>query len=195
MTSKYIFFTIYFIHELFCLSVTPYHELDIDKSQKYKKVDMNEDNTLYIVSKDTISGVFTYDMDSPVPLNLSFGFSDSKDSLPASFEEGHTENITVWKTEQGYNYFFSYSIQIKNDNRYVFLKISCVNDTTCIDGDDHINVKLNPEYSWKITLIVLFVYIIIIGAIIAICYFARNCLTKCCNFMDKKPEEEENNSV
>ena len=198
MTSKYILFTIYFIQELFCLSLAPYHELDIDQSQKYKKVDMNEENTLYIVSKDTISGVFTYDMESPVPLNLSYGFSDNKDSLPSSFDKGHNENVTARKTEQGYNYFFSYSIKIKNDDRYVFIKIACINDTMCIDGDEYINIKLVPEYTWKVVLIVLFVYLIIIGGIICVCYFARNCLTKCCNFMDRKnekEEEEQNNAL
>ena len=144
------------------------------------------DNTLYLFSKNTISGTFTYDIDSPVALNLSFSKSASIDSNPSSlsFEEGHNENITNWKTDKGYKYFFSIPVLISDDDTYTFIKIKCSNDNDCIQPGDNISVKLVGNYTWKISIFILFYFLILLGVIFSTCYFARNCLTKCCNFRE-----------
>ena len=108
MNSKYLLLTLYFFSELlFCLNISPYPELEIDKPKQFKKDDLNEGNTLYAFSKNSVTGVFVYDIDSPVPLTLGYATSDNKDTLPTLFDSHHNENITQWKTSQGYNYFFS----------------------------------------------------------------------------------------
>ena len=191
MNSKYLLLTLFFFSELlFCLNKLPYPELEIDKPQQFKKEDMDKDSTLFVVSKNSITGIFAYDIDSPVPLDLGYAPSDTKTSLPTSFDSHHNENITQWKTSQGYNYFFSFPVSMSNDGKYTFVKIACSNSSICIEGDAHINVKLVAEYTWKISIFVAFLYLIVIGAIISICFFGRKCLNICCNFTDKKIEQQ-----
>ena len=52
-----------------------------------------ENNAIYICSKNSISGIYTYDIKTPYLVNVSFGTSESKEILP-SFQEGHKENIS-----------------------------------------------------------------------------------------------------
>ena len=187
MNSKYLLLTLYFFSELLvCINISPYPELEIDKPKQFKKDDLNEGNTLYAFSKNSVTGVFVYDIDSPVPLTLGYATSDNKDTLPTLFDSHHNENITQWKTSQGYNYFFSIPISMSNNDKYTFIKIACANSSICIDGDDHFNVKLVAEYTWKITLFVIFWFLILTGAIIALCYFGRKCLGICCDIKDIK---------
>ena len=186
MNSKYLLLALYFFSELlFCLNISPYPELEIDKSKKFTKDDLNENNTLYVFSKNSVTGVFVYDIDSPVPLTLGYATSENKDSLPTSFDSHHYENITHWKTTQGYNYFFSFSISMSNNDKFTFLKIACANSSICLDGNDNLNVKLVCEYTWKITLFVVFWFLILLALIIITCYFGKNCLNVCCDVKDK----------
>ena len=85
---------------------------------------------------------------------------------------------------------FSFPVSMSNDGKYTFVKIACANSSICIEGDAHINVKLVAEYTWKISIFVTFLYLIVIGAIISICFFGRKCLNICCNFTDKKIEQQ-----
>ena len=157
-----------------------YKELNIDSSIKcYQKDFINK--TLYIFSKNTISGTFTYDIDSLQALNLSYGLSDSKGNIEISFDEGHNENITSWKTKEKYGYFFSIPVKVSDNDKYTVIKILCNNIT-----DINLNVKLVANYTWKISIFVLFFFLFFIAAIFSMCYFGRNCLTKCCNFMEVK---------
>ena len=191
MNSKYLLLTLFFFSELlFCLNKLPYPELEIDKPQKFKRSDMDKNNTLYVVSKNSASGVFAYDIESPVPLDLAYAPSDNKTSLPTSFDRHHNENFTNWKTSQGYNYFFSLPVAMSNDDKYTFVKISCANSSICIEGEANINVKLVAEYTWKITLFVMFWFLIILAITIIICYFGRKCLNICCNVSDIKIEKQ-----
>ena len=157
-------------------------ELDIDASKQFTNNHFTN-NELYIFSKNTISGVYTYDIDSPATLNLSFGLSDAFGNKDINFEDGHNENITLWKTAEGYKYFFSIPVKVSDNDKFTVLKLMCNHGDNCINDGENINVKLVANYTWKISIFVLFFFLIIIGAIFATCYFARNCLTKCCNFM------------
>ena len=178
-----------FIFFLFPITISiveddfPKYELELDNSQTFNKDNMTN-NELYIFSKNSISGVLTYDIDSPVLLNLSYGTSNNKESIPTTFDEGHNENITDWKTDKGYKYFFSIPVLISDDDTYTFIKIKCSNDNDCIQPGDNISVKLVGNYTWKISIFILFYFLILLGVIFSTCYFARNCLTKCCNFRE-----------
>ena len=187
MNSKYLLLTFYFFSKLlFCSNISPYPELEIDKPQKFKKDDLNENNTLYAFSKNSVTGVYVYDIDSPVPLTFGYATSDNKDTLPASFDSHHNENITLWKTAQGYNYFFSFSISMSNNDKYTFIKIACANSSICLGGDNNLNVKLVANYTWKIILFVIFYFLILNAAIVVTCYFGRKCLGVCCNIKNKQ---------
>ena len=157
-------------------------ELNIDTSKQFTNNDFTN-HELYIFSKNTISGIYMYDIDSPVTLNLSFGLSDAFGNKDINFEGGHNENITKWKTAEGYEYFFSIPVKVSDNDKFTVLKLMCDHGNNCINEGKNINVKLVANYTWKISIFVLFFFLIIIGAIFATCYFARNCLTKCCNFM------------
>ena len=185
MISKNIIFFLFLFPLIFSLKEPDIYLLEKDSSQKYYINNMT-DNTLYLFSKNTISGTFTYDIDSPVALNLSFSKSASIDSNPSSlsFEEGHNENITNWKENEGYKYFFSIPVLISDDNKYTTIKIQCSDENKCIKEGENISVKLIGNYTWKIAVFVLCYFIFFIAAIFLTCYFARNCLTKCCNFRD-----------
>ena len=179
MNIKYILL-IYFLLSLIVSiqDIPAAYELDKDTSKKFSL-----NNTLYIYSKNSISGIYVFDIDSPVKLNLSFGKSDNEE-IPSSKEEGHIENITRWKIKEGYKYFFSLPNSISDDNKYSFIKIECSNDSDCISGDQNINVELYAGYTWKLSIFVLFYFLILWGIILSTCYFARNCLNKCCNFTE-----------
>ena len=183
MNSKYFLF-IFFLSPITISIIEddfPKYELELDNSRTFNKDNMTN-NELYIFSKNSISGVLTYDIDSPVLLNLSYGTSNKKESIPTTFDEGHNENITDWKTDKGYKYFFSIPVLISDDDTYTFIKIKCSNDNDCIQPGDNISVKLVGNYTWKISIFILFYFLILLGVIFSTCYFARNCLTKCCNF-------------
>ena len=139
-------------------------------------------NEYYAFAKNVISGVFTFDIESPVLLNLSYGQSDTIATLPSSFDEGHNENITQWKNKEGFGYFYSFSVFISNDNKYTVLKLKCPGDEACLTEGKKIKIALITDYTWKISIFVLFLFLFFIGVIFATSYFARNCLSKCCNF-------------
>ena len=184
MISKHLLIILFLFPLIYSLQDNiPSYELEIDNSQNFYINNMTN-NELYIYSKNSISGVLTYDIDTPVLLKLSYGTSNSKDSSPSSFDEGHNENITNWKTNKGYKYFFSIPVLISDDDTYTFLKIKCSNDNDCIKQGENINVKLIGNHTWKIAISFLFIFIFLIAVIFSTCYFGRNCLTKCCNFRE-----------
>ena len=180
MLNKYNFLILFFFPLILSLTEPQIYELENDNSQKFNLSNMPY-NTLYIFSKNTITGTFTYDIDSPVALNLSYAKTNSKDSIPSVLEVGHNENITRWKNNEGYQYFFSIPVLISEEDTYTMLRIEW-NEYNSNITQTNINVKLTGNYTWKITVFVLFLFIFFIGAIFSTCYFARNCLSKCCNF-------------
>ena len=183
MNIKYFLIIFSLFSSIVSIQDNQKYELEMDTSKKFFLNNMTSDKTLYIFSKNSISGVYVYDINSPVPLNLSYGKSDNQE-LPSSFEEGHNENITQWKIKEGYQYFFSFPNQVSDDNKYSFIKIRCSNESNCLSNTENINVELYASYTWKISLFVLFYFLILIAAIFSTCYFARNCVTKCCNFTE-----------
>ena len=182
MLNKYIFLIVFFFPLILSLTEPQIYELENDNSQKFNLSNMPY-NTLYIFSKNTITGTFTYDIDSPVALNLSYAKTNSKDSIPSVLEVGHNENITRWKNNEGYQYFFSIPVLISEDDTYTMLRIEW-NEYNSNITQTNINVKLTGNYTWKISVFVLCLFLFFIGAIFSTCYFARNCLSKCCNFRD-----------
>ena len=151
MNSKYLLLTLCFFSELlFCLKESPYPELEIDKPHKFKKEDFNENNTLYVFSKNSVTGVYVFDIDSPVLLTLGYATSDNKDTLPTSFDSHHKENITHWKTSQGYNYFFTFSISMSNNDKYTFIKIACANSNMCFIMCSFLYIKKIRIFLWWI---------------------------------------------
>ena len=173
------------IFSLFSI-VFPLEEIRSAELSEGVSITIYEDNMLnneyYLFAKNVISGVFTFDIESPVLLNLSYGKSDTIQTLPSSFDEGHNENITQWKKNEGYEYFYSFPVFISNDDKYTVIKLKCSSDEACLKDGKNIRVELITEYTWKISVFVLFIFLFFIGVIFATSYFARNCLSKCCNF-------------
>ena len=170
MNSK-IYFVIIIFKILSILSMNEQSvELDIDKEIK---VIMNSDTT-YIVSKNTISGVYNYDIETPILLELTYANSDSKMNIPPPNEfKGHNETI---KTKDGY--IVSIDVSVSNDDKFTFIKLY----NKEYKEDILIRAKLTCEYSWKISVILISIFGIGLIIIFLICIFGKNFLMKCCNY-------------
>ena len=161
----------------------PIIELGKDQSKQISLKDINS-KTIYIVSLNNISGTYTYDIQSPYLLDLSYGKSLYINKIPDYFE-GHFEKIDF---TNGYFYSISLSVNIKEDNKYTFIKIS-INDDINEFNNNIIIIHLINNYTWKI---VCFTFCIFFSEIIVIIYFCcckRKFLTKCCFFRKKKRGE------
>ena len=139
-------------------------------------------NIFCMVSKNTLSGIYNYDIKIPVNSDLSENFtisycnSDSSDS-PTEFKEYHSEWVRSLD-----NYIISISVPIENDEKFTFVKIE---DKTNNIKDKLIIVELNGTYTWKIVLIFLATYFVMIASILLTCIFGQNFLAQCCNFKRK----------
>ena len=69
----------------------PIIELGNDQLKQISLKDINS-KTIYIVSLNNISGTYTYDIQSPYLLDLSYGKSEKINKIPYYFE-GHFEKI------------------------------------------------------------------------------------------------------
>ena len=185
MNSFYFFIVFSLFAGILSVDRIPYGELGEGISITIYADNMLN-NEYYLFAKNVISGVFTFDIESPVLLNLSYGQSDTVTTLPSSFDEGHNENITQWKKNEGFGYFYSIPVFISDDNKYTVIKLKCPGDEACLTNGKSIKVKLVTDYTWKISVFVLFLFLFFIGVIFATSYFARNCLSKCCNFRKDK---------
>ena len=147
------------------------NQLDIDKEIK---LIMNSDTT-YIVSKNTISGVYNYDIETPILLEATYAKSDSQMNIPQSNEfKGHNETI---KTKEGY--IVSIDVSVSNDDKYTFIKLY---NKEYKEEDILIKAKLTCEYSWKISLFLISMFGLGLVIIFLTCFFGKNFLMKCCNY-------------
>ena len=134
---------------------------------------------IYLVSTNNISGTYTYDIQSPYFLELSKGISDSINTIPDTFE-GHYEKIEVIK-----GYFYSISVNIKEDNKFTFIKIS-IKDELDEKKENKIIIEMIENYTWNILGFVLILSFFEIFGIIFFCCFRREFVMEFCDFRKKE---------
>ena len=154
------------------------------KSEKIEQIEVGQElefimnsKTIYIATKNTLNGVLIYDVYSTKNLNLTFAKFDSLES-PLKLEdfEGHnetTKNISDCLT--------SISVNVKNDEKYTFLKIDNLDYDSQIIS---IKVKLSSDQTWTLVIIVLGLFTFIFIVIFLVCLLAKKYLMDCCNFKD-----------
>ena len=134
---------------------------------------------IYLVSTNNISGTYTYDIQSPYLLELSKGISDSINTIPDTFD-GHYEKIEVIK-----GYFCSISVNIKEDNKFTFIKIS-IKDELDEKKENKIIIEMIENYTWNILGFVLILSFFEIFGIIFFCCFRREFVMEFCDFRKKE---------
>ena len=134
---------------------------------------------IYLVSTNNISGTYTYDIQSPYFLELSKGISDSINTIPDTFD-GHYEKIEVIK-----GYFYSISVNIKEDNKFTFIKIS-IKDELDEKKENKIIIEMIENYTWNILGFVLILSFFEIFGIIFFCCFRREFVMEFCDFRKKE---------
>ena len=134
---------------------------------------------IYLVSTNNISGTYTYDIQSPYFLELSKGISDSINTIPDTFD-GHYEKIEVIK-----GYFCSISVNIKEDNKFTFIKIS-IKDDIDEKKENKIIIEMIENYTWNILGFVLILSFFEIFGIIFFCCFRREFVMEFCDFRKKE---------
>ena len=134
---------------------------------------------IYLVSTNNISGTYTYDIQSPYLLELSKGISDSINTIPDTFD-GHYEKIEVIK-----GYFCSISVNIKEDNKFTFIKIT-IKDELDEKKDNKIIIEMIENYTWNILGFVLILSFFEIFGIIFFCCFRREFVMEFCDFRKKE---------
>ena len=133
--------------------------------------------TMYIYSKNTINGVFNYDVLSPKPLNITFARYDSNDpNIDINEFDGHNET-----TKKFNDCLVSIAVSVSNDEKFTFLKIENL-DYDYEPEPIEIKVKLTCEYTWKILLITISMFAMVLLSLFLFCSFGKNCLTNYCNF-------------
>ena len=134
---------------------------------------------IYLVSTNNISGTYTYDIQSPYFLELSKGISDSINTIPDTFD-GHYEKIEVIK-----GYFCSISVNIKEDNKFTFIKIT-IKDEIDEKKENKIIIEMIENYTWNILGFVLILSFFEIFGIIFFCCFRREFVMEFCDFRKKE---------
>ena len=155
--------------------------IELEKDQKTQiQFDGKLSQIIYIVSKNDISGTYTYDFISPYILELTLGRSDAVNSIPTTFEKYHYEKGKIIN-----GYYYSMSVSVKDDNKYTFIKVIYKDDINNFNiNNDITTVNLVPNYTWNIIWIVLFMTIFDVSCILFFCSCGRSFLEKACNFMD-----------
>ena len=160
----------------------PIIELGKDQLKHISLKDINS-KTIYIVSLNNISGTYTYDIQSPYLLDLSYGKSEKINKIPDYFE-GHFEKIDF---TNGYFYSISLSVNIKEDNKYTFIKINIKDDDINeFNNNNVIIIHLINNYTWKIVCFTFCIFLFEIIVIIYFCCCKRKFLVKFCYFRKKK---------
>ena len=152
--------------------------IELEKGE-IKQIQLEEpvSKIIYIVSKDDISGTYTYDIESPYVLDISYGKSDNKNIIPNLFE-GHYEKVKVIK-----GYFYSIPVSIKEDNKYTFIKMVYKDDINNFNNkNNNITIHLIENYTGNIISFVLCVSFFEIFIILFFCTCGRRFLTKFCDF-------------
>ena len=161
--------------------------IELEKSKKTQiQLDDKFSKIVYLVVKNDISGIFTYDFESPYILELSYGKSDNPNTIPATFI-GHYEKVKVIK-----GYFYSISVSVKDDNKYTFIKITNKEDSKNfkINNNNIITVNLIENYSSSIGWFTFFIYIFDIFLILMFCTCGRSFLNRACDFRELMPEKK-----
>ena len=159
--------------------------IELEKSKKTQiQLDDKFSKIVYLVVKNDISGIFTYDFESPYILELSYGISDNPKTIPTTFG-GHYEKVKVIK-----GYFYSISVSVKDDNKYTFIKITNKEDSKnfkSINNNNIITVNLIENYSSSIGWFTFFIYILDIFLILMFCTCGRSFLNRACDFRELTP--------
>ena len=177
----------YFLFSIFYYLFTLIESKENEDENQIEIIEKDEEknivvktNPFYLVSKDTISGVYNYDIKVPFDKDLSenftisYGKSDKSEELPSEYNEHHSE----WVKSQN-NFIVSISIPISNDDKYTFVKIE---DKAGNIKDKLINIKVNGNYTWKILLVSICTFLVVIISISSTCIFGQNFITKCCDY-------------
>ena len=180
-----IFSTFYFLFPSILLVEPINIDYQIEKIERDGKKNFTaRSNTFCMVSKNTLTGIYNYDIKIPVDSDLSENFtisyckSDSSDSpIETEFKEYHSEWVRSLDS-----YIISIAVPIEDDGKYTFVKIE---DKTNKIKDKLIIVELSGSYTWKIILILLATFFVVIASILLTCIFGQNFLAQCCNFKRK----------
>ena len=170
----HIFYSLF--NEIISSIETPIIELEKGET---KQIHLGGQNSkiIYIVSKGDISGTYTYDIESPYILEISYGKSDDKNKIPDLFE-GHYEKVKIIK-----GYFYSISVNIEEDNKYTFIKMVYKDDINYFNSNNNVlTIYLIENYTGNILSFVLCVSSLEIFIILFFCTCGRNFLTKFCDF-------------
>ena len=154
--------------------------IELEKRKKTQiQLDDKFSKIIYLVAKNDISGTYTYNVESPYILELSFGKSDKSNIIPNIFE-GDYENNSIIK-----GYFYSISVSVKDDNKYTFVKVKFKDDINNFNINNNIiTVNLVENYSSSIAWFSFFIYFIDILLILLFCTCGRNFINKVCDFTD-----------
>ena len=171
---------LHIFHSLFneIISSTETSIIELEKGE-IKQIQLEEpiSKIIYIVSKNDISGTYTYDIESPYILEISYGKSDNKNKIPDIFE-GHYEKVKIIK-----GYFYSIPVSIKEDNKYTFIKMVYKDNINIFNNkNNNITIHLIENYTGSILSFVLCVAFIEIFIILFFCTCGRKFLTKFCDF-------------
>ena len=184
MKLALIFSTFYFLFPSILLVEPINIDYQLEKIENNGKKNFTARSNIFcLVSQNVLSGVYNYDIKVPIDSDLSENFtisyckSNSSDS-PTEFQEYHSEWVRSLD-----NYIISIAVPIEDDGKYTFVKIE---DKTNKINNKLIIVELNGSYTWKIVLVFLATYFVVIALILLTCIFGKNFLAQCCNFKRKK---------
>ena len=157
-------------------SILSLEEIDVIELNQELKFTIDS-KTKYIASKNTINGIYIYDVLSPNNLNITFAKYDSLESpINENDFDGHNETVQNYK-----NFLVSAVVSVGDDDKYTFLKI----DNLDYDYDSEpieIKVKLTGEYTWKILVITFGMFTIVLLILFLFIHFGKNFLTNYCNY-------------
>ena len=165
------------------ISTTDSLIVELEKRKKTQiQLDDKFSKIIYLVAKNDISGTYTYNVESPYMLELSFGKSEKSNIIPNIFE-GHYEKNRIIK-----GYFYSISVSVKDDNKFTFVKILYNDGTNNLDINNNILVvNLVENYSASIGWFCFFFYMFFIFIILMFCTCGRSFLNRACDFTDLMP--------
>ena len=161
--------------------------IELEKSKKTQiQLDNKFSKIIYLVVKNDISGIYTYNFETSYNLELSYGISDKTNTIPATFE-GHYESYNVIN-----RYFYSISVTIKDDNKYTFIKVTNKDDSNNIKSNNNnnnniITVILVVNYTSSIVWFTFFFFLFDFFLVFLFCTCGRNFLKRVCDCTEKMP--------
>ena len=150
-------------------------EQEVIKEISLDNINLNS-KIIYIISTNNISGTYTYDIQSPYLLELSYGKSDYSFKLPDLFSGNFHKN------EKKERYFYSCSVKVNKNKKYTFLKIYIKDKIDNFKDNKSLKLLLVKNYTWKIVCFCSFLFFFEFIIIIYIFCCKREFLIKFCNF-------------